>query len=48
MSFTMLSASLPSVEAYDAFNLSPITIVARMLARALSRRFGLVVPLAVR
>ena len=33
MSSTMLSASLASVEAYDAFSLSRITIVARMLAR---------------
>jgi hypothetical protein len=32
MSSTMLSASLPSVEAYDAFNLSPITVVAGVLA----------------
>ena len=32
MSSTMLLASLPSVEAYDAFNLSPITVVARVLA----------------
>jgi hypothetical protein len=29
----MLSASLPSVEAYDAFNLSPMTVVARILPR---------------
>ena len=32
MSSMMLSASLASVKAYDAFNLSPITVVARMLA----------------
>jgi hypothetical protein len=32
MSSMMLSASLDSVKAYDAFNLSPITVVARMLA----------------
>ena len=28
----MLSASLASVEAYDAFSLSPMTVVARVLA----------------
>jgi hypothetical protein len=27
----MLSASLPSMEVYDAFSLSPITVVARVL-----------------
>ena len=32
MSSTMLSASLPSVDAYDAFTLSPMTVVARVLA----------------
>ena len=32
MSSMTLSASLASVKAYDAFNLSPITVVARMLA----------------
>ena len=28
----MLSASLPSADAYDAFSLSPVTVVARVLA----------------
>ena len=32
MSLTMLSASLPSLEACDAFSLSPINVVARVLA----------------
>jgi hypothetical protein len=36
MSSTMLSASLLTVEAYDAFSLSPITVVARVPASQLT------------